>query len=123
MAGVDGLGRGMLHATDSEMAYGRKYWVWGRDVHDVARMEFLSSPGHGDYIEMQAGVRTPTQAQTFGLGPGEAMEFTEAILPIDIGQRSANKPYAEAIAAAQPSVPSRDVYNDIDSFLSSVADK
>ena len=46
---------------------GRKYWVWGNDVHDASRMNFLSSPGSGHYIEMQAGV-APTQSQTFTLG-------------------------------------------------------
>ena len=42
------------------------------------RMDFLSSPGSGRYIEMQAGV-APTQSQTFTLGSNDALEWTETI--------------------------------------------
>ncbi|KAK7233821.1 hypothetical protein SO694_0010005 [Aureococcus anophagefferens] len=48
----DGRGRGLLHAQSATQAEGRKYWVWGTDDDDAARMRFLSSPGDGDYVEL-----------------------------------------------------------------------
>ncbi len=46
-------------------------------------MDFLSRPGEGAYIELQAGV-APTQNQEFLLGPGDTLAWTECIAPVQI---------------------------------------
>ena len=82
-------GKGTAH-VQSRQVNGRKFWAWGNDRSDVARMNFLSSCDgnassgsagcHGSYLEMQAGV-APTQDQKFVLPAGGALEWTEVSPP------------------------------------------
>ncbi|KAH8046235.1 DUF5107-containing protein [Aureococcus anophagefferens] len=123
----DGRGRGLLHAQSATQAEGRKYWVWGTDDDDAARMRFLSSPGDGDYVELQAGP-APTQSQTFPLGAGARRAWTESFSPLamEADATKLNGPYAAAVAAVAERLetvgPARAEFDDVDAFLASVAD-
>ena len=101
MAALDGEGRGLFHVSNHTEQPGRKYWVWGNAPHNVERENFLSSPGNGRYIEMQAGVRSRTQESGFPMRPGEGVEWTEALGPIEIDPALAHGDYHAALAAAQ----------------------
>ena len=54
-----------------------------------SRMNFLSSPGSGHYIEMQAGV-APTQSN-FILGGNDSLEWTETISALQVDAKSGFK--------------------------------
>eukprot|EP00941_MAST-03F_sp_MAST-3F-sp1_P006498 g6498.t1 len=69
----DDASSGLIHFSTLK---GRKFWVWGHDVLDYNRMMFLSTPGFGEYIEMQAGV-AHTQSQTFPLKKKEKERLAE----------------------------------------------
>jgi hypothetical protein len=71
-------GDGLLHAQTGNMN-GRKYWAWGKDPADKNRMEFLSAPGTGAYMELQAGI-APTQSQTFPIPGNQPAEWTESFM-------------------------------------------
>ena len=101
MGAVDGQGRGVIHVSNHSEQPGRKYWVWGNAPHNVAREMFLSSPGNGRYVEMQAGVRARTQTTGFPVRAGEVVEWTEALGPLDLDAGRAHGDYRQALEAAQ----------------------
>lgn len=118
-----GDGFGMLHSQTKELD-GRKYWVWGNDIHDVARMDFLSSPGHGHYIEMQAGV-APTQSQTFTLEGEDTLEWTETISALQIDPEKVEGSYDDALKVVNETVEENcniKTFMDMNTFFSEIAD-
>ena len=121
---VDGNGAGMIHFSDHN-ASGRKYWVWGNDRQDVNRMTFLSTPGNGYYLEMQAGV-APTQSQTFPLPAGETHTFLEVFAPISLDKSVAHgSDYNAAVGASHEAFDGRvpqSVVKDVNDFLTSIQD-
>ena len=119
----EGDGFGMLHSQTKQLN-GRKYWVWGNDVHDASRMNFLSSPGSGHYIEMQAGV-APTQSQTFTLGGNDNLEWTETISALQVDAKKVSGKYTDAVKAVNETVESQcnlKTFKTMDSFFSQIAD-
>ena len=126
MGWVDGEGRGAVHSA-STVLDGRKYWVWGRDPPDLNRVAFLSGDeaSRGDYFEVQAGV-APTQLQTFPLGAGTALEWTEAITPVKLDAGEAHDvSYAAAVGSmdrARRGKVSAELFHDMDRFMASIAD-
>jgi hypothetical protein len=122
----DGAGQGLLHTQSAEECSGRKYWVWGTDPSDVGRMRFLSSPGDGDYIEMQAGP-APTQSNTFPMGPASVHEWTESFGPLDVSAPSVSGPYDEAVASVRAFLDAGEAseiaFKDADAFLKAQADR
>ena len=104
MAQVDtATGLGMVH-VQTRQANGRKFWAWGNDPSDQARMKFLSSCDAatgacaGSYLEMQAGP-APTQEQTFTLNATSTFEWTEAWLPLALDPADVSGEYQDAVAA------------------------
>ena len=57
-------------------------------------MDFLSSEGHGDYLEMQAGP-APTQDHTFPMAARATHEWTETFSPLDVDAAAVNGPYVK----------------------------
>ena len=113
----------MLHSQTKQLN-GRKYWVWGNDFHDVSRMDFLSSPGNGRYIEMQAGV-APTQSQTFTLGGNDELEWTETISSLQVDVEKVSGTYTDAVKAVNETVESQcslQTFKTMDNFFSRIAD-
>jgi len=63
--------RGILHTSTNELV-GRKMFVFGNSSGGQHWMDFLSLPGQGNYIELQAGVM-PTQDQEFILEANQSI--------------------------------------------------
>jgi tetratricopeptide (TPR) repeat protein len=80
IASVDADGRGILHCSTQALC-GRKYWAYGSRQGSKNWMDFLSLPGKGDYIEIQAGI-TPTQTQTRPIAARDSLEWTECLMPL-----------------------------------------
>ncbi len=72
-------GYGLLHVSTPSLP-GRKMFVFGQHAGGRRWMDFLSLPGQGAYIEVQAGA-LPTQDQEFIIAPGAAYEWTECLTP------------------------------------------
>jgi len=122
----NGSGHGLLHAQSAAACGGRKYWVWGCDTLDAARMNFLSSAGDGDYIEMQAGP-APTQEQTFPMAPASAHEWTESFSPLEVADAaSVNGPFADAVKAVKAELEdpqggrAEAQFKDVDAWMAQV---
>eukprot|EP00943_MAST-04B_sp_MAST-4B-sp1_P007977 g7977.t1 len=95
-----GDGSGMLHSQTKQLD-GRKYWVWGSDVHDVARMDFLSSPGNGRYI-------------------------VKTISALDVDAEKVAGAYADAVKYVNQTVENRcqlQTFMSMDAFMSKISDK
>jgi Domain of unknown function (DUF5107) len=83
-------GHALLH-TSTPTALGRKLFVFGGHAGGQRWMDYLSIPGKGNYIELQAGI-TPTQNQQVTLGPNEKLEWTECIMPLQLGTALTHQP-------------------------------
>lgn len=119
-------GNGMAH-VQTRAANGRKFWAWGNDKSDSMRMNFLSSCNpdcHGSYLEMQAGV-APTQEQTFALGAGSSIEFTEAWVPLQGKKDALGGDYTDAVDAVRQMLDHQlptSHFLSVDSWLREVSD-
>ncbi len=82
MVAIDAEGAGLGHVSTREL-HGRKLFTWGRTAGARRWLDFLSLPGRGDYVEIQAGL-TPTQMQTVPLAAGGSIEWTECFEPFAI---------------------------------------
>eukprot|EP00937_MAST-01D_sp_MAST-1D-sp2_P003712 g3712.t1 len=129
MALHDGRGGGLAHTQSAAACQGRKFWVWGSAPDDAGRMRFLSSAGHGDYIEMQAGP-APTQSQTFPLPARGAREWTETLGPLRVagGAAALRGEYGAAVDAVRcglnrsGAVPERE-FHEVDAWLRAQAER
>lgn len=82
LGAVYGDGHAILH-TSTQTLIGRKLFVFGSHVGGQRWMDYLSRPGEGNYVELQAGI-TPTQNQQVTMQPGEILEWTECIAPASL---------------------------------------
>jgi hypothetical protein len=82
--------RGLFQTSTRELQ-GRKLFVFGNTSGGQHWLDFLSLPGRGNYIELQAGVM-PTQDQEFTLEAGQAIEWTECIAPLELDAETAHLP-------------------------------
>jgi len=89
IAVVEADGTGMLHSSSSELP-GRKMFTWGQSQGGRHWCDFLSLPGQGDYIEIQAGI-TPTQVQVLPLPGNSCLEWTECITSLDMAPENAHQ--------------------------------
>ena len=116
---LDGQGRGLSHVSTSTL-FGRKFFTWGTSRGGKRWMDFLSTDGQGDYLEIQGGV-TPTQLQTCPLAAGASIEWTECISPLTMDGKAAHDPdYAAACAAGEKVVDQRvpgPALKEMDAFL------
>lgn len=79
--------QGLFHTSTKELV-GSKLFVFGNKRGGQHWMDFLSLPGKGNYIELQAGAM-PTQDQVFILRGGERIEWTECIAPLELEPETA----------------------------------
>lgn len=81
IAACNKQGLGFIHTSTRNLP-GRKFFVWGTGPGGRHWENYLSEPGKGGYIEIQAGL-TPTQLQTVPLKAGDDISWTECILPLE----------------------------------------
>lgn len=68
-------GRGFFERSTQPL-YARKMFCWGNLQGGRHWCDYLSKPGQGDYIEVQAGL-APTQLHTAVIGPKAVVSFTQ----------------------------------------------
>lgn len=119
IASIDRDGYGLAQCSTRELS-GRKFFYFGSGEGGQNWMDYLSSPGEGDYLEIQSGM-TPTQNQRFELAAHEERDWTEAFMPVqldgatahDAAYRAATTHAADAIDAI---IPAHDLA-EVDEFL------
>lgn len=116
--------RGLFQTSTRELR-GRKLFVFGNKSGGQHWMDFLSLPGRGNYIELQAGVM-PTQDQEFTLEASQAIEWTECLAPLELDAETARLPdYQQACQRVETiikdNVPDK-VLTQIDQWLGRQAD-
>lgn len=68
-------GRGFFERSTQPL-FARKMFCWGNLQGGRHWCDYLSKPGEGDYIEVQAGL-APTQLHTTTIGPRAVVSFTQ----------------------------------------------
>jgi len=86
IAACNEQGFGLAHTSTRNLP-GRKFFVWGTGPGGRHWEDYLSEPGKGRYVEIQAGL-TPTQLQTVSLRAREQISWTECILPLELDRDS-----------------------------------
>ncbi|MGH8881621.1 MAG: DUF5107 domain-containing protein, partial [Stackebrandtia sp.] len=81
IAAVDGDGTGMFQASTRRLR-GRKLFVWGNGSGGRRWQNWLTEPGTGGYLEIQAGLAR-TQLEHVPMPGGDSWEWLEAYGPID----------------------------------------
>lgn len=71
----EGDGRGFFERSTQPL-FARKMFCWGNSTGGRHWCEYLSQPGRGDYIELQAGL-SPTQLHTTSIPAGASVCFTQ----------------------------------------------
>ncbi len=116
-------GRGIYHAATDNLN-GRKLFTWGSNAGGQRWQQYLSCEGHGEYIELQAGV-APTQNQEFVLGAGEVLSWTECIAPVsiepEVGHDSDFHAACAAMAEIGNTIAPADGLQEMDEWLSETA--
>ena len=123
IAAIQGNGEGLFETSTATLE-GRKLFAWGSGPVGRRWSDFLSLPGQGAYIELQAGV-TPTQNQEFMLDGGETLAWTESIAPVSIAPQIGHDPNYHAACAAMEElilaqVPDS-VLADVDGWMTQLA--
>lgn len=102
--GTDGTGLG--HVATNNMT-GRKFFYFGTGSGGGQWMDFLSTPGQGNYVEIQSGI-TPTQNQRFALPANGEVHWTEGMAYISADPAQIHSAdYATAVASAAACIESR----------------
>lgn len=119
IASVDKTGYGLVQTSTAPMR-GRKFFYFGNAQGGQNWMDYLSSPGEGQYLEIQSGI-APTQNQRFELPPHSELEWTEAFSPIALDAVNAHvSDYLAAVDHAaerlDTAVPASELAR-IDAFL------
>ncbi len=81
IAALDGSGRGLVQ-TSTDTLCGRKMFLWGHGTGGRRWQEWLTEPGTGGYLEIQAGL-TRTQLEHLPLEAGAELSWLEAYGPLD----------------------------------------
>ncbi len=74
----------------------RKMFCWGNHAGGRRWKSFLSTPGTGDYVEVQAGL-APTQLHGMEMPGDTAWTFTQAFSGIDCDPDWSRLPYGQAV--------------------------
>jgi len=124
LAALRADGYGLLHVSTPALP-GRKMFVFGQHAGGRRWMDFLSLPGQGAYIEVQAGA-LPTQDQEFIIGPGAAYEWTECLAPFTADPAIVHHPDFDAawhtIDALAQSAFTQDTLYAMDAWLHAQVD-
>lgn len=78
---LDGDGRGLVQ-TSTDRLRGRKLFLWGNGRGGRRWQEWLTEPGTGGYLEIQAGLAR-TQLEHVPLEAGASFSWLEAYGPVD----------------------------------------
>ncbi|WP_262412908.1 DUF5107 domain-containing protein [Actinacidiphila acidipaludis] len=80
IAALDGEGRGLVQ-TSTDVLRGRKLFLWGSDRGGRRWQEWLTEPGTGGYLEIQAGLAR-TQLEHIPMAPDSDFSWLEAYGPL-----------------------------------------
>lgn len=91
----------------------RKMFCWGNHSGGRNWCDFLSNPGQGDYVEIQAGL-APTQLHGMEMAPKSRISFTQMFSALMISPFGGNSPdYEESLrtvsAAVEDALPAQSV--------------
>ncbi|MCP4402361.1 MAG: DUF5107 domain-containing protein [bacterium] len=111
IAAVHTDNRGLFHTSTNELR-GRKLFVFSNRPGGQHWMDFLSLPGQGKYIELQAGVM-PTQDQEFVLEAGQSLEWTECLAPLELDVAIARIPDYQQACRGVEAVIKEQVSDDV----------
>ncbi|MDO5620752.1 MAG: DUF5107 domain-containing protein [Paracoccus sp. (in: a-proteobacteria)] len=119
---LDRDGQGVAHLASASLP-GRKFFYFGTGPGGQHWMDFLSRPGQGDYVEIQAGI-TPHQNQRLQLEAGQALDWTAALMPLSVDAAAHDPDYHRATAAAEAAataaMPAAD-FAALDRFMAGIA--
>ncbi|MDO5612312.1 MAG: DUF5107 domain-containing protein [Paracoccus sp. (in: a-proteobacteria)] len=118
IACVDDTGRGLAH-IGSAVLTGRKFFYFGTAPGGQHWMDYLSQPGQGDYVEIQAGI-TPHQNQRLPLGAGQALDWTAVLAPVQV-PGAQDPDYRRATDALESVLPEAGDLAGLDGFLGAAA--
>ncbi|GAA4080206.1 DUF5107 domain-containing protein [Nonomuraea soli] len=106
IAALDGSGRGLVQ-TSTAVLRGRKLFLWGRGAGGRRWQEWLTEPGTGGYLEIQAGLAR-TQLEHVPLPGGEAFSWLEAYGPLEADARAVHgDDWGQAVRAAEDALERR----------------
>jgi len=96
---VDGDGFGLIQ-TSTDRLLGRKLFMWGNGPGGRHWQEFLSAPGDGGYLEIQAGL-AKTQMQHIPMPALAQWEWLEAYGSISVEPEKAHGEWSAAYEAVE----------------------
>jgi tetratricopeptide (TPR) repeat protein len=96
---VNGDGYGLIQ-TSTDRLLGRKLFMWGNGSGGRHWQEFLSEPGTGGYLEIQAGL-AKTQMQHIPMPAMAQWEWLEAYGAIKVDPKKAHGPWTAAYEAVE----------------------
>ncbi len=99
IAYVDKDGYGLLQTSTSRLK-GRKLFVWGQGAGAKHWEDFLSEPGKGAYVEIQAGLAR-SQYEHIPMPPKTAWEWVEVYGPVNCKAKKVHGEYAAAQSEAE----------------------
>lgn len=104
--------------------YVRKMFCWGSHNGGRTWRDYLSVPGKGNYVEIQAGL-APTQLHTIQLDAHEVISFTQCYGSLSLESGDANLPDYESarmlVKTAVNAAVSADKVKEMDGFFSAHA--
>ncbi|MFI6481784.1 DUF5107 domain-containing protein [Nonomuraea sp. NPDC050663] len=113
IAALDGSGRGLVQ-TSTGLLRGRKLFLWGRGAGGRRWQEWLTEPGTGGYLEIQAGLAR-TQLEHVPLPGGEAFSWLEAYGPLEADPRAAHgDDWTRAVRCAEEALEERLPAEEVD---------
>ncbi|MEU5867516.1 DUF5107 domain-containing protein [Nonomuraea sp. NPDC047529] len=106
IAALDGSGAGLVQ-TSTGLLRGRKLFLWGRGRGGRRWQEWLTEPGTGGYLEIQAGLAR-TQLEHVPLPGGGTFSWLEAYGPLRADPEAVHGPdWAAAVRAAEAELAAR----------------
>ncbi|MEV0648701.1 DUF5107 domain-containing protein [Phytomonospora sp. NPDC050363] len=90
IAAVDGEGHGLLQASTARLT-GRKLFVWGENPGGRRWQDWLTEPGSGGYLEIQAGLAR-TQLEHLPMAAGDTWAWVEAYGALDVSPDATHAP-------------------------------
>ncbi|GIG66050.1 DUF5107 domain-containing protein [Phytomonospora endophytica] len=106
IAAVDADGRGLLQASTARLT-GRKLFVWGENAGGRRWQDWLTEPGTGGYLEIQAGLAR-TQLEHLPMSAGDTWAWVEAYGALDVDPAVTHAPdWAAARDAVQAQLDER----------------
>ncbi|MGW2222422.1 DUF5107 domain-containing protein [Nonomuraea sp. NPDC001684] len=106
IAALDGSGAGLVH-TSTRSLRGRKLFLWGRGPGGRRWQDWLTEPGTGGYLEIQAGLAR-TQLEHVPLPGGGEFSWLEAYGPLRADPAAVHgADWSEAVRAAEEELAAR----------------